>query len=71
MSTLVEAEDRLHTMKGLLPVKRVQDLGLAEPAHNLVVAAFATCFVGDCGILVHDNTYREPTQALVPGLLPD
>ena len=38
-------------------------------AYNLVVADFGTYFVGDPGVLVHDNTYRKPTTALTPGLL--
>jgi len=41
-----------------------------DEAHNLVIAGHATYFVGEKGVLVHDNTYRAPTQALVPGLLP-
>jgi hypothetical protein len=43
--------------------------GAAEKeAHNLVVGDFNTYFVGDHGFLVHDNTYRRPTTALLPGL---
>ncbi|GAF79892.1 unnamed protein product, partial [marine sediment metagenome] len=30
---------------------------------------FHTYFVGKTKILSHDNTIREPTDALVPGLL--
>jgi hypothetical protein len=40
--------------------------------HNLVVEDCHTYFVGREGILVHDITYmtfRQPTQAVVPGLL--
>ena len=36
--------------------------------YNLVIADFNTYFVGESGILVHDNTARRPTQAVVPGL---
>ena len=39
-----------------------------EELHNLVVADFHTYFVTDAKILTHDNTIREPTAALVPGL---
>ena len=39
--------------------------------HNLIVADFHTYFVGEKGILVHDITYRNPTRAVVPGLLED
>jgi hypothetical protein len=42
----------------------------AEFAYNLIVDDFHTFFVGDPGFLVHDNTPREPTAALIPGLLP-
>ena len=38
-------------------------------AYNLIVAEFNTYFVGKAGILVHDNTPREPTTATVPGLV--
>ena len=50
---------------------RVSDVlaGSDQPAYNLVVAEFHTYFVGDCKVLVHDNTARRPTNASVPGLL--
>ncbi len=38
-------------------------------AYNLIVADFDSYFVGVAGILVHDNTPRRPTAALVPGLI--
>ena len=38
-------------------------------AYNLIVADFNTYFVGESGVLVHDNTPRKPTRATVPGLL--
>jgi hypothetical protein len=40
-----------------------------QPAHNLVVADFNTYFVGNQGVLVHDNEYRKPTRSIVPGLV--
>ena len=39
-----------------------------EEAYNLVVADFNTYFVGDSGVLVHDNTPRTPTRTTLPGL---
>jgi hypothetical protein len=39
-----------------------------EEAYNLVVADFNTYFVGDSGLLVHDNTPRKPTRAILPGI---
>ena len=37
-------------------------------AYNLIVADFDSYFVGDAAILVHDNTPRQPTAAVLPGL---
>ena len=42
-----------------------------EATYNLIVADFHTYFVGEGKILSHDNTIREPTVALVPGLKGD
>jgi hypothetical protein len=39
-----------------------------EEAYNLVIADFSTYFVGEGGVLVHDNTPRTPTRATLPGL---
>ena len=39
-----------------------------EEAYNLVVAEFNTYFVGESGVLVHENPPRRPTRATVPGL---
>ncbi len=57
----------LHGVNG--PV-RVGTIATGEEAevYNLVVADFSTYFVGKSGILVHDNTPRQPTAAIVPGL---
>jgi hypothetical protein len=49
------------------------EIGAAESdgeaeAYNLVVADVDTYFVGDHGFLVHDNTPRRPTQAVLPGI---
>lgn len=64
----------LQTLSGGLPVETVEkeEPGYAEASssHNLIVADFHTYFVGDRGILVHDNTLRQPTSALLPGLPP-
>ncbi len=42
--------------------------GGSEPTYNLVVADFHTYFVGRAKVLTHDNTVRQPTDAIVPGL---
>jgi hypothetical protein len=50
-------------------------LSSAEPSneaetYNLVVADFHTYFVGYRKVLSHDNTIRQATRAVVPGLSP-
>lgn len=40
----------------------------AEETYNLIVADFNTYFVGDSKVLSHDNTVRESTDAIVPGM---
>jgi hypothetical protein len=62
---------RFHSVRGSLEVVSVEVSGRAEPAHNLVVADFHTYFAGEGRVLTHDNTPRVPTNALVPGLMPD
>ena len=58
----------LHGVSGSSTIRSVKMVGEAE-AYNLIVADFSTYFVGESGILVHDNTQRNPTQAIMPGLL--
>jgi hypothetical protein len=58
---------RLHTITGTARVESVEDSGPQEP-RNLVVADFHTYFAGEGRILTHDNTMRQPTNAVVPGL---
>jgi hypothetical protein len=48
-------------------VRSIEQSGEAE-AYNLVVADLNTYFVGNSGILVHDNTPRRSSRALVPGV---
>ena len=60
--------DQLHTIAGGEKVQGIRPAGRAE-AFNLVVADFNSYFVGDAGVLVHDNTYRKPSRVLTPGLL--
>jgi hypothetical protein len=57
----------MHAVTGSTRVSAVQEAGEAE-SFNLVVADFNTYFVGDTGVLVHDNTPRRPTRATLPGL---
>jgi hypothetical protein len=65
----------LHAISGGIRVETIEkqseaDQLPAEFAYNLIVDDFHSFFVGDQGFLVHDNTPREPTAAIVPGLLP-
>jgi hypothetical protein len=58
----------LHAVTGSMPIEAVEPAGELE-AFNLVVADFNTYFVGESGVLVHDNTPRRPTQTSQPGLI--
>jgi len=63
--------DRFHGVNGAVEVESIAGSDRVEPAYNLIVADFHTYFAGDGPILSHDNTPRAPTNALVPGLMPD
>jgi Pretoxin HINT domain len=57
----------LHSVHGPVRIGAIAAADKCE-AYNLIVADFNTYFVGQSGILVHDNTPRDPTTAIVPGL---
>ena len=57
----------LHGINGPVSVDNISATEDTE-SYNLVVADFNTYFVGKSGVLVHDNTPRQPTTSLVPGL---
>jgi hypothetical protein len=57
----------LHGVTGTARVSGVATFGQDE-AFNLVVADFNTYFVGESGVLVHDNTPRTSTGATALGL---
>jgi hypothetical protein len=57
----------LHGIHGPVRVDCVE-LGEEAEAFNLVVADFDTYFIGEAGVLVHDNSPRQPTRATVPGV---
>ncbi|MEN6452514.1 MAG: polymorphic toxin-type HINT domain-containing protein [Thermoguttaceae bacterium] len=72
MTKQLEIGDRIRTTSGSVPIESVEELE-ADPtnqtsAHNLIVADFASYFVGERGFLVHDNSPRRPTASLLPGL---
>ena len=72
MTKQLAAGARLHTLSGSAAVEAVEKLPIDPSyggmAYNLIVADFDTYFVGDSGILVHDNTPRQPTDVVLPGL---
>ena len=70
MAKLIEVGDRIHTLGGAAEVEATARQPYNDQAFNLVVDDFGTYFVGKTASLVHDNTYRRPTTALVPGLVP-
>lgn len=57
----------LHGVHGGATIDAIEERKEAE-AYNLIVADFATYFVGKTGLLVHDNTPRGATTTLLPGL---
>jgi hypothetical protein len=59
----------LHGASGPVHLSSVE-LSTEAETYNLVVADFHTYFVGYRKVLSHDNTIREPTRAVVPGLTP-
>jgi hypothetical protein len=71
MTKQLKAGSLVHTLSGSVPLESVEklesDSSDAVVAFNLIVADFSTYFVGDGGLLVHDNTPRRPTAAVLPG----
>jgi hypothetical protein len=68
MAKELAAGDLLHSLGGSVKIEKVEPIG-EEKAYNLVVDDFNTYFVGHAGLLVHDNEFRKPTRAIVPGLI--
>ena len=68
MAKFLEAGQRLHCADGFRTIDSIEEVD-ALPAYNLIVEDFATYFVGENRLLVHDNTLRTPTLATVPGLV--
>ncbi len=58
----------LHCVNGTVRIGDVGD-GRQEQTYNLIVADFGTYFIGESKILNHDNTIRQATNAIVPGLI--
>jgi pretoxin HINT domain-containing protein len=68
MAKELTAGDLLHSLGGAVSVEKVEP-AREDKAYNLVVDDFNTYFVGNAGLLVHDNEFRRPTRAIVPGLV--
>jgi hypothetical protein len=68
MAKEIEGGAKLHGITCAPQIEAVEPALDAE-AFNLIVADFNTYFVGESGVLVHDNTPRKPTRATVPGLV--
>lgn len=68
MAKEIEEDALLHAVTGAATVERIEEAPDAE-AYNLIVADWNTYFVGEQGILVHDNTPRKPTRATLPGVV--
>ena len=71
MARQLQPGELIHSLGGAVRVEKVELLEKEEPAYNLVVDDFNTYFVGQAGLLVHDNEFRKPTRAIVPGLVMD
>jgi hypothetical protein len=67
MAKELKPGDVLHTLHGPAKLSAIHEFPIPQPAYNLVVADFSNYFVGDTGILAHDNTYWKPTPVRVPG----
>jgi hypothetical protein len=68
MAKQLQPGNLLHGLGGAVTIESVEQLPDEQPAHNLVVDGFNTYFVGQAGVLVHDNEFRRPTTSIVPGL---
>jgi hypothetical protein len=59
---------QVHSLRGAVPVVKVEKGGQTAETHNLRVADFQTYFVGEGCVLSHDLTERRPVRTVVPGL---
>ena len=68
MAKFLRTGQLVHTLGGAVRIRQIEEDEEVQ-AYNLIVSDFHTYFVGEQGILVHDNTPREPTRAEIPGLV--
>jgi len=64
----LQSGQELHGVHGPVRVSAVEE-GNEAKTYNVEVADFHTYFVGEGKILCHDNTVRQPTVAILPGLV--
>lgn len=69
-SRKLKSGSSIHAVDGAVSVNAVEPGSHAE-TYNLVVAENNSYFVGESRILCHDNTIRQPTDRVVPGLAID
>ncbi len=69
MAKHLEIGDQLHGIHGAPVVEKIAPIPGEQEAYNLVIDGFNTYFVSGSAVLVHDNTFRKPTTARVPGLI--
>jgi hypothetical protein len=63
----LQSGQELHGVSGSVRVSTVEE-GSKAKTYNVEVADFHTYFVGQDKILSHDNTVKEPTATVLPGL---
>lgn len=68
MAKELKEGDLLHRLGGAVKISSIATAP-ESAAHNLVVDDFNSYFVGQAGVLAHDNEFRKPTRAVVPGLI--
>jgi hypothetical protein len=64
----LQSGQELHGLHGAVRVSAVEE-GNTAPTYNVEVAEFHNYFVGQEKVLCHDNTVKQPTAAILPGLI--
>ncbi|MFO0790742.1 MAG: polymorphic toxin-type HINT domain-containing protein [Pirellulales bacterium] len=67
MAKELETGVNLHCTRGVASIESIESVPDDE-SFNLIVGEFNTYFVGERGVLVHDNTPRRPAPVIVPGV---
>ncbi len=69
MAKHLAKDDPIHAVRGVENVQAVENTDRQEATYNLLVADWHSYFVGENLVLSHDVTEKQPTLAVVPGLL--